>query len=74
MKLPQIYEGEWIQPVHRGFKAACCGCGLVHRVDFKVVNGAVWFRESIDARSTAAVRREARKAKNNKAHGPKGAP
>lgn len=31
---------DWIQPVHDGkkpYKLACCDCGLVHDVEFKVM-------------------------------------
>ena len=29
--------GEWVQPVPRGYLLQCCECGLVHRIDFRVV-------------------------------------
>ena len=29
--------GEWVQPVQNGYLMKCCDCGLVHRVDFRVV-------------------------------------
>lgn len=29
--------GEWVQPVSNGYLMKCCDCGLVHRVDFRVV-------------------------------------
>lgn len=25
-----------VRPVMRGYKAGCCGCGLVHKIDFDV--------------------------------------
>jgi hypothetical protein len=49
--------GEWIQPVRRGYKMACCDCGLVHRMDFRVAGGRAQFRAFRDNRSTAMVRR-----------------
>lgn len=53
--------GEWVRPVRRGYKMACCDCGLVHRLDFKVVpygrGHKVMFRVFRDNRSTAMVRR-----------------
>lgn len=54
---------EWIQPVRKGYKLACCDCGLVHNVDFRVLKrnstGArtVQFRVGRNARSTALMRR-----------------
>ena len=32
-----VKAGEWVQPVKRGYLMKCCDCGLVHRVDFRVV-------------------------------------
>ena len=56
-------SGEWIQPIPRGYKLACCDCGLVHTMDFRVVKWAkgkrtkVQFRVFRNARSTAMMRR-----------------
>jgi hypothetical protein len=33
----QPKEGEWENPRADGYKMACCDCGLVHKVDFRVV-------------------------------------
>lgn len=54
--------GEWVQPISRGYKLACCDCGLVHNVDFRVIKYAggkrakVQFRVSRNNRSTALFR------------------
>jgi hypothetical protein len=58
----QIVEGEWIEPVKRGFIHQCCGCGLVHVTDYAIEAGAgragrVQFRLRVDRRLTAAARR-----------------
>lgn len=57
--------GEWVRPVKRGYKLACCDCGLVHRVDFDHIpwggGRKIIFRLFRDERSTTAVRREKRK-------------
>lgn len=29
--------GEWVQPQKQGYLLKCCDCGLVHRMDFRVV-------------------------------------
>ena len=51
----------WIEPVMDGYKLACCDCGLVHNMEFKVEsdgdNHKVLFRASRDARSTGQRRR-----------------
>lgn len=49
--------GEWVLPVRRGYKLACCSCGLVHRIDFRVRKRRVEFRAFLAPRSTAMVRR-----------------
>lgn len=69
----QVHDGEWVAPVRRGYKMACCDCGLVHRVDFEVVkrNGGKWakpiFRAWRDARATALTRRRDHRCKPVKA-------
>lgn len=34
---PKIGDGEEVLPEMKGYKMACCDCGLVHLMDFKVV-------------------------------------
>jgi hypothetical protein len=51
---------EWVQPVRRDYKMACCDCGLVHNLDFRIVDGRVQFRVRRNNRSTAMVRRHRR--------------
>lgn len=37
----------WVQPAMRGYLLSCCDCGLVHRLDFRIVGperDAVQFR------------------------------
>ena len=48
---------EWVQPVPEGYKMACCDCGLVHQMDFRVADGRVQFRVRRDNRATAMKRR-----------------
>lgn len=57
MKYDDVEEGVWVQPVRKGYKMACCSCGLVHRLDFRVLNGRIQFRAFSDNRATAAIRR-----------------
>lgn len=53
--------GEWVSPVHKGYKMACCDCGLVHNMDFRIVKRGrtqdVQFRVFRNNRSTAMKRR-----------------
>lgn len=57
-----LKDGDWIRPTRRGFKEQCCDCGLVHRMDFRIVDGSVEFRVFRDKRATSAARRVRRKA------------
>jgi hypothetical protein len=47
----------WVQPVRRGYMMACCDCGLVHEMSFRVVNGRVQFRARRAPKYTARERR-----------------
>jgi hypothetical protein len=57
MEYAEPSAGEWVRPVMDGYKVACCDCGLVHRVDFRVITDVVEFRVSPLPRSTAMTRR-----------------
>jgi hypothetical protein len=49
--------GQWTRPRMQNFREQCCDCGLIHRLDFRVVDGRVEFRTRRDDRATAAARR-----------------
>ncbi len=51
-------EGEWVQPIENGYKMACCDCGLVHTMNFRVHKGRAQFQVFRNNRSTAAMRRK----------------
>ena len=63
--------GRWEQPIPRGYLMACCDCCLVHRMDFRVVNGRAQFRawragrltEDLRKRSNIEVERTKRQSK-----------
>lgn len=57
MKFYQVTAGEWIQPIRKGYKLACCDCGLVHNLDFRLRNKKIQFRAFRNNRSTALIRR-----------------
>ena len=40
----QPEEGEWVQPVRKGYLMKCCDCGLIHRMDFRVQKRHIQFR------------------------------
>lgn len=49
--------GEWSRLRMRNFREQCCDCGLIHRLDFRIVDGRIEFRTRRDDRATAAARR-----------------
>jgi hypothetical protein len=63
MSYEEPQAGEWVQPTPRGYKMACCDCGLVHSLDFRVIKYAngkrakIQFRAFRDNRATANIRR-----------------
>ena len=53
-----LEQGQWEEPPHKGYKLACCDCGMVHRFEFRQTEGrGVAFRLWRDNRATAGVRR-----------------
>lgn len=52
---------DWEQPVRKGFRLACCDCGLVHDMWFRLRKNArgafIQFRARRNNRATAAMRR-----------------
>jgi len=37
-KFKKVKPNEWQMPVMKNYKMACCDCGLVHNMTFKVIN------------------------------------
>ena len=54
----QIYDGEWITPVKKGFKDQCCDCLLIHTMEFRIKDGKVQFRCWREDKETAVARRK----------------
>ena len=53
-----VSNGEWITVAKRGYKEQCCDCGLVHKLNFKILeSGEISIQTTRDERATAAVRR-----------------
>lgn len=52
MRYTQARDGDWIRPRRRGYRIACCDCGLVHRFDFRMRKGVLEFRAFRDKRAT----------------------
>lgn len=64
MKYPIFQSGEWMTPDIDNFKMACCDCGLVHKVKFRVEKGLLQLKLDRDNRATAAMRRHKGRAKD----------
>ncbi|MDP1890515.1 MAG: hypothetical protein Q8K55_06435 [Gemmatimonadaceae bacterium] len=64
MKFDEPEADEWVLPVRKGYKLACCDCALVHDVDFRVKGGRIQFRVRRNNRSTAMMRRHKGLLKN----------
>ena len=63
MKYERPGDGEWVEPIRKGacYKLACCDCGLVHSLEFRIIGKVrqiVQFRMFRDYRATAAMRRK----------------
>lgn len=43
-KYKKAKDGEWIQPIIKGYQLECCGCGLIHTIDFRIIKGKIQFR------------------------------
>ena len=52
-----VTDGEWVAVPWRGFKEQCCSCGYVHKTDFRVVEGTLQFRSTVDSRATGGARK-----------------
>lgn len=60
MKYHKVKDGEWVYPRMKGYKQACCDCGLVHKIEFahRGASKTLAFRAWRDERATAAMRRK----------------
>jgi hypothetical protein len=57
-KYPKVQPGEWVQPIKKGYKMACCDCGLVHKFNFRIYKGRVQMQAFRDNRATGQIRRK----------------
>ena len=63
MHYPTVQDGEWVQPKRKGYKMMCCDCGLVHKINFRLVgrlHKRIQSQAFRDNRATAAARRKKR--------------
>lgn len=74
MRYARVTDGEWVRPFRRGYRMACCDCGAVHVVNFRVKDGAIEFQPTRNSKATWALRRRdqgmAKKAKKTATRNP----
>jgi hypothetical protein len=71
MRYKRVKDMEWQMPILEGYKMACCDCGLVHTMNFKIIKednqeeeieGArVLVQATRNERATAQIRRHKKK-------------
>jgi hypothetical protein len=52
-----VKAGEWQQPILKGYLLRCCDCALVHKMEFRVVDGKIQFRAWRAERETKRIRK-----------------
>ena len=57
----QVTDGEWIQEPMRGGKDQCCDCGLVHTVNYKIIDGKLYRQVFRNPQATGGARRHKNK-------------
>ena len=61
MTYPEIKAGAWIYPKRKGYQLACCDCGLVHTVNFRIRKGKTQFQLFRDEHATRQLRKAGKK-------------
>ena len=59
-KYPVIKAGQWVRPNMERYLMACCDCGLVHMMSFRIAHKMVEFRAFRHVGETAAIRKRRR--------------
>jgi len=61
-KYPKAQAGEWIKPKRRFYYMGCCDCGLVHKLEFKLLpvtsGSGIFMRAWRDEAQTKALRKK----------------
>lgn len=59
VKYEQVIEGEWFRPTKKHLEE-CCGCGMRHATEYKIVDGNLWLRTKVIRKSRRKVPNENR--------------
>lgn len=60
---PPVGPGEWVTPKRKGYGLGCCDCGLVHKMEFRLVPSwhgpgvKIQFRAWRDEKATKKLRK-----------------
>lgn len=54
----QVFDGNTITVIGRHHKIACCDCGLIHLLKFRMKGSTITFKAFRDNRATAQRRRK----------------
>lgn len=67
-KYKTVKEGEWVQPIMNGYRLSCCDCGLVHEINFRIIEKGkkIQLQAYRNQRSTSALRRNRTYSHNDK--------
>lgn len=61
MKYKKEVAGSWVRPVRKDYKLACCDCGLVHTINFRLIKQGkktfIEYQPFRDERATGQKRR-----------------
>lgn len=66
LRYEQAFDGAWMAVVRRAFRLQCCDCGLVHRFDFRLKDGAIELRAIRDGRATGGARAARKRQPKNR--------
>ena len=58
-----LTDGEWVQVNMRGNKDQCCDCGLVHTVNYRLVEGKIQVQVFRDPKATGGARRNKKRGR-----------
>lgn len=55
-RVEQMYEDTWYK-LDTPTVEECCDCGLIHHIEYKMFNGRILWRATLDRRATNAARK-----------------
>ena len=57
MRCKKIKSGEWVQPRRKNYYMQCCDCGLIHRMNFRLIKDKIG-RATIQFQAFRASKKE----------------